>query len=88
MTVVELHQEAIERVEKAFEFRVKGKCDAYVSCIRRAFLVEKQAALLAIEIYPTAKVTPIICRTAISLANECGMNDVNELQEYLGKDNK
>lgn len=70
--VAQIHDEAMALADVAELAKLRGDRDGYSSAIRSAFVLERQAALAALEFGIDEPTRSVLLRSAASLGYECG----------------
>lgn len=71
-TIRELHTKAMDLAEEALVARIKGAAEKFKSLSRKAFEYERQALQLALDMSAPEPTRSVLCRSAASLAIDCG----------------
>jgi hypothetical protein len=67
-----LHNEAMDAAELAHIAKLKGDIDTFLELSKKAFELEKQAALAISQDFTLEPTRSILCRSAATLAMDCG----------------
>ena len=75
------HSEAMDLAESAIVFKIEGLSDEAAKATRRAFLLEKRAAILCSQFEDYEPTRSVLLRSAASLAIDCG--DFHEAESLI-----